>query len=408
VTLDVVDTLRELVAIPSVNPMGGPDSGPEFGEARVTAYLESLFERLGIPCQRHQVYPQRENLLARLDGAVPPEGGGELILLGAHQDTVPVTGMAIDPWTPHVRDGRLFGRGACDVKGGMAAMLAAVARLAEERPAGMPTVVMACTVNEEYGFSGANSLAGLLDGQPGGIIPRKPDAAVIAEPTGLDVVVAHKGVLRWRCHARGRAGHSAQPEAGDNAIYKMARALRAVERYQWEIVGTLGSHALCGAATMSVGTIRGGVSVNTIPSRCTIEIDRRLPPGEDPEAAYQHLVDHLARGSGLDFPLEHDPPYMQGLPLSDEHNGRLAEVLGEIVAEVRGDCRRIGVPYGTDAAFISAAGIPTVVFGPGFLAQAHTDDEWLPLDQLEQAAEILYRFCRKGVCRAPTEGWSRP
>jgi acetylornithine deacetylase len=260
----------------------------------------------------------------------------------------------------------------------------------------MPTVVMACTVNEEYGFSGASALRGLLDGEEE-MIPRKPDAAVVAEPTDLDVVVAHKGVVRWRCHAPGRAGHSAQPERGDNAIYKMARALRVLEVYQREVVGTLGSHPLCGPATMSVGTIRGGISVNTIPAQCTIEIDRRLPPGEEPGGAYRHLIDHLSRDGGLDFPLQHDAPYMQGPPLSDDANRRLADRLLQIVVGVAGDCRRVGVPYATDAAFVAQAGVPTVVFGPGSLAQAHTADEWLPLDQLERATEILYRFCRQGL-----------
>ncbi len=376
--------------------MGADIEGPEYGEGRVTAYLEDLFGRFGIACQRQQVLSGRDNLLARLDGDKPPEQGGRVLLLGVHQDTVPVGGMSIEPWTPAVRDGRLYGRGACDVKGGMAAILAVVARLAEQRPAGMPTLVIACTANEEYGFSGASRLAEVLNSAPGGIVPRKPDAAVIAEPTELNVVVAHKGVVRWRCHARGRAGHSAQPEAGDNAIYKMARALAVMESYQGRIVGTLRSHPLCGAATMSVGTIRGGVSVNTIPARCTIEIDRRLPPGEDPRTARQHLVDHLAEAAGLDFALEHDPPYMEGLPLSDDDNGPLADRLADAVGEVAGGCRRVGVAYATDAAFIASAGVPTVVFGPGSIAQAHTDDEWVSLDQLEQAAESLYRFCRQG------------
>jgi acetylornithine deacetylase len=261
----------------------------------------------------------------------------------------------------------------------------------------MPTIVMACTVNEEYGFSGARALAELCGGKGGGIIPCKPDAALIAEPTDLNVVVAHKGVVRWRCHTRGRAGHSAQPEAGENAIYRMARTLVALERYQREIVPGLGSHPLCGRSTLSVGTIRGGVSVNTIPSLCTIEIDRRLPPGEDPGAAYQHARDHLASEPGLDFPLEHDPPFMQGGALSDEANGPLANRLAQIVRQVVGDCSRVGVPYATDAAFIAATGVPTVVFGPGSIAQAHTDDEWLSLGQLRQAAEVFYRFGSTGV-----------
>jgi acetylornithine deacetylase/succinyl-diaminopimelate desuccinylase-like protein len=396
VKLNLVDTLSELVAIPSVNPMGGTVSGAEYGVGRLTDHLQTLFERLGVRCYRQTVHPHGDNLLARLDGDVHPRKG-KLILFGAHQDTVPVGGMSIEPWTPTVRQGRLYGRGACDVKGGMTAMLAAIARLAEERPTGMPTIVMACTVNEEYGFSGADALTKLLNGHESEIIPRKPDVAVIAEPTELDVVTAHKGVVRWRCHTRGRAGHSAQPENGDNAIYKMARALAVTERYQREIVGGLGSHARCGPATMSVGTIRGGVSVNTIPSHCTIEIDRRLPPGEEPQAAYRHFVEQLAQSEDLDFPVEHDPPYMQGPALSDDANGPLADRLEKVAREVVGQCRQVGVPYATDAAFLAAAGVPTVVFGPGSIEQAHTDDEWLPLNQLEQAAEVLYRFALADV-----------
>lgn len=228
-------------------------------------------------------------------------------------------------------------------------------------------------------------------------MPRMPDAAVIAEPTELDVVVAHKGVVRWKCHTTGRAGHSARPEAGDNAIYKMAPVLTALQRYHREVLPGMGSHPLCGPATLSVGTIRGGTSVNTIPDRATIEIDRRLRPDEDPAAAYRHLIDHLAVEAGLAEPPQHDPPYMEGLALSDQQNGPLAERLATVARDVAGACRPVGVPYATDAAFLAAEGVPTVVFGPGSIDQAHTKDEWLSLDQLEEAAEILYRFLCLGA-----------
>src|SRR5262245_46067176 len=156
---DLVRTLSDLVSIPSVNPMGRPLSGPEFFEYRVTDYLEQLFRRLGLAYQRQTVEPKRDNIVARLDGDVPLSEGGSLILFEAHQDTVPVDGMTIEPWTPTVRDGRIYGRGACDIKGGMAAMIGAIARLADERPKGRPTIVLACTVNEEHGFTGATALA---------------------------------------------------------------------------------------------------------------------------------------------------------------------------------------------------------------------------------------------------------
>lgn len=393
--LDLVETLCQLVAIPSVNPMGKAVSGPEYGEARVTDYLETLFERLRVPYRRQLAEPGRENIVAWLEGEIPPAQGGKLLLYAAHQDTVPADGMTIEPWRPVVREGRVYGRGACDDKGGMTAMLAAFARLAAERPHGMPTLVMACTVNEEHGFSGIDALRRSWTAGENSLIPRKPDAAIVAEPTSLDVVVAHRGVVRWTCHTQGRAAHSSRPEAGDNAIYKMARVLQVLERYQWDVVGKLGSHPLCGPASMSVGTIRGGVSVNVVPDLCSIEIDRRLRPDEEPRQAYQHLIDYLAQAPEISFPVKHDPTSLEAPALSDEGNGAIAEQLLGLVRQVTGQSNKIGVAYATDAAFLAKVGVPTVVFGPGSIAQAHTVDEWIPIDQLEQAAEILYRLGRQ-------------
>lgn len=394
VKLDPIDTLARLVAIPSVNPMERPVSDPTFCEGRLTEYLEATLKQMGLAARRQVVAPGRENVVARLDGDRPPDHGGAVLMWEAHQDTVPVDGMTVEPFAAEVRGGRLYGRGACDTKGGMAAMLAAVARLAAERPRGMPTILLCCTVNEEYGFSGASTLTELWTQGPGEIVPRRPDAAVVAEPTDLAVVVAHKGVVRWRCHAPGRAVHGAHPEQGENAVYRMAHALVQIQRYAVQRVGSLASHPLCGRATLSVGLIRGGVSVNTVPDRCTIEVDRRLPPGEDPEQAQRHLIDYLAGEGELGFPLEHEPAFTCGLPLSDEGNGPLADRLAATASQIAGDCRKVGVPYATNAAFFAAAGVPSVVFGPGSIEQAHTKDEWVAVDQVERAAEIYYRFAR--------------
>jgi acetylornithine deacetylase len=398
--LDCAATLSELVAIPSVNPMGRATSGPEFFEHRLTDYLESLFSRLAIPAQRQPVAPLRDNIIARLDGEVPPERGGPILLFEVHQDTVPVDGMTIEPWTPVVRDGRIYGRGACDVKGGMAAMLAAVARLAHERPKNRPTIVLACTVNEEHGFTGASALCrlwqrdGLAAVSPA-LFPRPPDAAIVAEPTRLDVVVAHKGVVRWRCHAHGRAAHSSRPEAGDNAIYRMARIVSALERYHREVLARAPTHPLCGRPTLSVGTISGGISVNTVPDLATIEIDRRLVPGEAPETAYRQVIDYLASTTDdptATRPITHERPFIQNFGLPDAANRDLAERLSAAAKSVSGKSSQIGVPFGTDAAAIARAGVPSVVFGPGSIEQAHTSDEWVSLAEVEQAAEILYRL----------------
>jgi len=393
----VTEILARLVAIPSVNPMGRDVSGPPFFENRLTDHLELLLGEMGLSVERQPVQPGRENLIARLDGPVAPEDGGQVVLFDAHQDTVPVDGMTIQPFEPEIRDGRLYGRGSCDTKGGMAAAIAALARLAEDRPPRMPTILLVCSVNEEYGFTGARAAAELCrNAAPGRIVPRCPDAALVTEPTGLDVVVAHKGMVRWRCSTPGRAAHSAQPEAGENAIYRMGHVLQSIERYARDVVGSSATHPICGPATLSVGTIHGGASVNTVPDRCTIEIDRRLPPGEDPDVARKRLIDYLAGGDGPDMPIEHEPAYLVGLPLSDEHNAAVAERLAGVVRAAVGQCHITGVPYGTDAAEFAAVGIPTAVFGPGRLAQAHTEDEWIALGEVEQAAEIFYRFCAGG------------
>jgi acetylornithine deacetylase len=316
--------------------------------------------------------------------------------------------MTIEPFTPTVKDGRLYGRGSCDIKGGMAAMIAAIVRLAEEKPAGRPTVVLACTVNEEHGFTGALHWAETYSGRSpdsgqspeklaavkarSKLLPRVPDACIVAEPTQLDVVVAHKGAVRWRATTRGIATHSSQPHLGDNAIYHMARVLSAFERYSREVVPGLGKHALCGQPTLSVGLIAGGISVNTVPDRCTIEIDRRVLPGEDPQSALAHCLHYLETHVSPAAPVVHETPFMLTRGLGDGANAGLAERLGAAIRRHGGSGQAVGVPYGTDAPHFAATGCPTVVFGPGSINQAHTADEWLEVAQLKTAAEILFGF----------------
>jgi acetylornithine deacetylase/succinyl-diaminopimelate desuccinylase family protein len=388
--LDVSHLLAELVAIPSVNPMGRDNVGTLMLESRMTDFLERWFSRLRLPTVRQTVEPQRDNILARLDG----NSDAPLIMFDAHQDTVPAEGMSIDPFGAVIRDGRLYGRGACDIKGGMASMLAAFGRLAADPPARRPTVIMSCTVNEEHGFTGARAVCRLWGEGDRSIFPRMPDYAIVAEPTDLEVVVAHKGMVRWKCRTHGRAAHSSRPDQGQNAIYRMARVVAALERYQRELLEHSPEHPLCGRPTLSVGTIHGGISVNTVPDCCTIEIDRRLLPDDVPAQKRQHVIDYLAQQSNLGDSIEHLPPMMESRGLSDTNNGALAAQLATAAREVRGTANTIGVPFGTNATAYGAH-FPTVVFGPGSIAQAHTADEWVALDQVEQASEILYRFLKR-------------
>jgi acetylornithine deacetylase len=374
--------LRDLVALPSVNPMGRPAQGPEFYEHRVTDYLERFFRDLGVPWERQPVAPLRENIVARCE--LP--GARRTVILEAHQDTVPTDNMTIDPFGARIEGGRLYGRGACDIKGGMAAMLSALARVARERPRQAANVVMACSVDEEHTFLGVRELVrrGL-----------RADAAVVAEPTGLDIVHAHKGVVRWHVSTPGRSCHSSSPEQGVNAIYRMGRLLVGIERYA-ERLRAGPADPLLGPPTLSVGRIEGGTSVNTVPDSCRIEVDRRLLPGEDPRAAPAHLAEFLRAEAGVDFPFSCAEPWMSKAALGPEGTEELVRRLGAAIDSVRGGHRVRAVPYGTDASTLAGAGTPAVVFGPGDIARAHTCDEWVPLDEVEQAAEVLYRFLLEG------------
>jgi acetylornithine deacetylase len=290
----------------------------------------------------------------------------------------------------------LYGRGACDVKGGLAAMLAAMARLARERPPQAANVVLSCTCDEEATSLGINHLVAAWKGETPAyeLLPAPPDLAVVAEPTDLHVVVAHRGATRWKIRTGGVACHSSQPTAGVNAIYRMARLVSHLEDFAARLPRIVPAHPLCGGATLSVGRIQGGTSVNTVPDWCEIEIDRRVIPGEDGLAARDDVGRWLRER--LDFDFEMLPPWIAGQALSDEHNRPLADVLLEHVSAVVGPRQKIGVAYGTHASRIAAAGVPAVVFGPGSIAQAHTRDEWIATAEVERAAEAYFRFCASG------------
>lgn len=373
--------LADLVALPSLNPMGRTVSGDQWYEYRVTAYLEQFFRDLGVPYERQTVAPKRDNIIGRFESG----GAGKTLMLEVHQDTVPVDNMIIDPFGAKIENGKLYGRGACDIKGGMAAMAAAFARLVREKPAKAKNVILACSVDEEHTFTGITKIV------ESGI---KADMAIVAEPTQLDIVHAHKGVTRWHLATAGRACHSSAPEQGINAIYRMGHVLVGIEKYA-ERLRNSRRDPLLGPPTLSVGRIGGGTSVNTVPDRCTIEVDRRIIPGEDPDKAPEDLLNFLRSEHGIDFPIECEVPWMSLPALSPDLSGDLVKELGSVLDQIRGTHQVHPVPYGTDASSLAQGGIPAVVFGPGDIAQAHTCDEWIDLDQVAQAAEILFEFaCR--------------
>lgn len=375
---ELIRLLSDLVAIPSVNPMGRSLSGECFLETRLTAYLEDWFRARGVTCRRQAVSPGRDNLLAFYEAP----GSRRTILFDVHQDTVPTDGMTIPPFEPAVEGGRLHGRGACDVKGSMAAMLAAFERLVRERPRGSASVLLACTVDEEFTHTGSSCLAETTHGA---------DLAIVAEPTLLDLVHCHKGALRWKIRTRGLACHSSTPHQGKNAIYRMGHILLALESY----AGTLARstpHPILGPPSLSVGRIEGGQSVNVVPDCCEIEVDRRLIPGEEAARCMEEVAMLLSRlPGGLDG-VEMTQPWVHMPPLAPWSADWIGPV-GDAIAAATGRRPELrGVPFGTDAGPLSAAGTPCVVFGPGDIAQAHTRDEWIAVDQVALAAEAYYRI----------------
>lgn len=370
--MSATDLLRQLVQRPSVNPMGRTDIPPDIAhESRVTAYLEEQLKSLDVEYRRQSVAPGRDNLIAyyRTDSPFT-------FLWEAHQDTVPIDGMTVEPFAASVRDGKMYGRGSCDVKAGIACMLAAFARLVKEKPPGSANVILAFTVDEEHTFLGVQELMKA---------DLKADFAVVAEPTLLNIVTSHKGVVRWQLETSGRACHSSRPDQGVSAVYRMAKVLNAVEEYAKQLQASRTDPKL-GPPTLSVGMIAGGVSPNTVPDHCAIQIDRRLLPGESATAAIEDLSKYLATKS-FDFAIQTKPSLACNAlsPVADDHP--LLKRLGDAI----GPHEKIAVPFGTDASTISPA-IPAVVFGPGDIAQAHTKEEWIELDQVERAVEILFRF----------------
>ena len=395
--IDVTELVQDLVRIPSVNPMGRDVDGDIYFETRVSEFLTNLLDGLGFQVEAQLIEPGRTNLVARFASPDPPDSRRPLVLLEAHQDTVPVDGMTIDPWGGEVREGRIQGRGACDIKGGLGCIVAAAERL-KPAAANLPVqLALAFTVNEESGHSGASQLREGWSSGELNLLPEPPDAIVVAEPTELNAVVAHKGVLRWKCETHGKAAHSSSPSQGVSAVYEMARVLTAIQS-EAKRVSQLPPHPLVGAPSLNVGLIQGGISANTVPDYCVIDVERRLLPGESPETAYESAVAEINRLILHAERPRHLPPYIASQGLADDNNGPLAGRMLAAANEREGvSAKRVGVPYGTDASELASGGIPAIVFGPGSIRQAHTADEWVSVDQLEKAVSILCRFVEAGM-----------
>jgi len=363
--------LRELIALPSVNPAFLPARDPNAGEQRVAEFLAATAARAGLDVEFQRVLPGRSNLLARL---APRRAPRRRVLLAPHLDTV--NGDAAQ-FIPRQRNGRLFGRGACDTKGCIAAMLSALCELAvsKKRPA-ETEIVFAGLVDEENAQAGSRTLT--ASGM-------RAELAIVGEPTRLQVVTAHKGSVWLELETRGKSAHGARPELGRNAVHEMARIVDLLET-DYAAKLRRRRHRLLGCATVSVGTILGGTQANIVPDRCVISVDRRTLPGET-ERTVRRELNSLLRQRQLKAWIG-SAKLAPCLPL--ETNPRHA-----LVAEflcTAGQTRPAGVNYFCDASVLAHGGIPSVVFGPGDIAYAHTAHEWISLESLRRGQAMLLRF----------------
>jgi acetylornithine deacetylase/succinyl-diaminopimelate desuccinylase-like protein len=366
--------LAEIIALPSVNPALLPANHVRAGEKRVTDFLTATAAKAGLDLELQKVFPDRDNLLARL---LPTGPVKQRILLAPHLDTVDIAND--EQLIPTVRNGRMYGRGACDTKGCVAAMLTAVMELAHspQRPT-HTEVVFVGLVDEEVAQGGSHAFS------KNGL---KADLAIVGEPTLLQVVTAHKGNLWLKLETHGKAAHGSRPELGQNAIHEMARIVDLLEtKYAAQLRKQ--THPLLHHGTVNVGTIQGGVQANIVPSHCSIIIDRRTLPGETETGVWRE-IEALLRKHGLKATLANT----KSAPCLPLETSRKLPLVKQFL-QVTGQKKPQGVDYFCDASVLAHGGIPSIVFGPGDIAQAHTADEWISLKSLERGKDLLVKFLK--------------
>ncbi len=366
----VVQICRDLVAIPSVNPDG--ETGTDrTGEKVCAEYAGEFCRKLGAEVVHEEVLPGRPNVIARFPTDKP---GKPRIVLGPHTDTVSVAGMTIDPFGAELRDGRIYGRGACDTKGTMAAMLAALEEIGENLPRLGGEITFAGFMGEETCQWGSRHFAKHHPGY---------DFGLVGEPTGCAVVHTHKGSWWLRLSTAGHAVHGSTPERGDNAVLKMMPVIEALDGpFRRLLAAPEFRHPVLGDSTLNIGMIRGGSRTNIVPDSCTIWLDLRFTPGIH-RAGIQEMLTEFLEKQGFIVTMDADPVCA---PLETPANNPFVK---KLAAAGHG---LTGATWFCDALWLAEAGIPSVAAGPGDIAQAHTADEWVSVAQLEEGVAFYRRF----------------
>ena len=371
----VIDLLRDLVAIDSVNPALVPGAR---GEAEIARRIGDELSAAGLDVEMMDVAPGRPNVVGVLRG----RGPGRTLMLCGHTDTVGVGGMSV-PFVPVIREDRLYGRGAQDMKGGVAAMVSAATTIARSGGLDRGSLIVAAVADEEHASLGADALVGKWPA----------DGAVVTEPTGLDVAVAHKGFQWVSIETRGRAAHGSRPSEGRDAILRMGRVLSRLEVLDRRLQRGR-AHPLLGTASLHASTIEGGHELSSYPVRTELKLERRTLPGERSDVA-------LTEANAVLAELRSEDPEFEGV--AREIFGRAAyEVAPEDplpgkltrAAESTGCTpRRVGMTFWTDAAILGAAGIPSVLFGPGG-AGLHGVEEYVFVEDVIRCRDALVALAR--------------
>jgi acetylornithine deacetylase len=375
-TDSTLQLLQDLVSIDSVNPSLVPGAR---GEAEIARRIASECTAAGLTVHVTEVAPGRPNVVGVLEGRAP----GPTLMFCGHTDTVGVAGMAA-PFDPVQRDGRLYGRGAQDMKGGLAAMLGAARALAEGGGLSSGKLIVAAVVDEEHASLGAEAL----------VETWRADAAVVTEPTDLEVAIAHKGFQWIEVETRGLRAHGSRPEDGRDAILRMGRVLGRLDSLNQRLQARP-AHPLLGTASLHASTIATNGELSSYPAHCLMQMERRTLPGEPRSAGLQEVEAILERLRSDDWEFEGSARLLSGRePYEIERAHALPRALGRAATTVGFHARRVGMTYWSDAAVLGAAGIPSVLFGPGG-AGLHSHEEYVRLKDIFTCRDTLVALARE-------------
>jgi acetylornithine deacetylase len=372
---EVAELTARLVGIESINPdvvRGGS------GETEIARFVAEWCERAGLETSVAEAAPGRPNVVAVARGT----GGGGSLMLNAHMDTVGVAEM-IDPFSPRLDGGRLYGRGAYDMKGNLAACMVATAGAKERGLAG--DVVLTAVADEEFASVGTEAVAASLTA----------DAAIVTEPTEMRVAVAHRGFVHIEIETLGRAAHGSMPELGIDAIAKMGRVLVGIEQLDAELRARP-IHPHLGSGSVHASLVEGGQEYSSYPARCIVQAERRTVPGETESTVERELREILERAA------EGDPDFSADVrilgsrePFEAPENEPIVEAVRRHAGAVLGaEPDVVGVPFWADSALLAEAGVPTVLFGPRGEG-AHAEVEWVEVADLERCVEIVVRVAEE-------------